>query len=167
MSDQDTPPPMDPNQGDNNPIEDAVDSASEAVDNAVDSVKEAAAAPSAAGIGLGQGKLGESDEKMMGMLAHILGAVTCIVGPLIIWLIKREESPFVNDQGKEALNFQITILIGYVVAAIVAMIPVVQCITVILYPAIGLASLILGILGGLEANKGKAYRYPFALRLVS
>ena len=66
-------------------------------------------------IGLGQGKLSQSDERTMGMLAHILGGVTNFLGPLIIWLIKKDESPFVNDQGKEALNFQITIAIGYVV----------------------------------------------------
>lgn len=123
--------------------------------------------PSTAGVGLGQGTLAESDEKTMSLLAHILGGVTCIVGPLIIWLIKKDESPFVNDQGKEALNFQITILLGYVVASIIAMIPVVQCIVVLLYPVIGIASLIFGVLGGLEANKGVAYRYPFAARFVS
>jgi len=125
------------------------------------------AAPSAAGVGLGQGKLGESDEKTMGMLSHILGAVTSFVGPLIIWMIKKDESPFVNDQGKEALNFQITVVIGYVVAMILTFVPLVGCVTVILFPALGIASLVFGILGGLDANKGKPYRYPFALRLIS
>lgn len=124
-------------------------------------------APSTAGVGLGQGKLGESDEKTMGMLAHILGGVTNFLGPLIIWLIKREESPFVNDQGKEALNFQITVAIGYVVLAVLSMIPVVGCFTSILMMLVWVAGLVFGILGGLEANKGKAYRYPFALRLIS
>jgi uncharacterized Tic20 family protein len=125
------------------------------------------AAPSAAGVALGQGKLGESDEKTMGMLSHILGAVTSFVGPLIIWMIKKDESPFVNDQGKEALNFQITVVIGYVVAMILSFVPLVGCVTVILFPALGIASLVFGILGGLDANKGKPYRYPFALRLIS
>jgi len=104
---------------------------------------------------------------MFGMLAHILGAVTSFVGPLVIWLIKKDESPFVNDQGKEALNFQITILIGYVVAGIVSVIPFIGCVGMILMPALGIVGLIFGILGGVEANKGVAYRYPFALRLVS
>lgn len=126
-----------------------------------------AAAPSTAAVGLGQGKLGESDERTMGMLAHILGAVTSFVGPLIIWLIKKDESPFVNDQGKEALNFQITVVIGYVVSLIMSFLPIVQCLAFLLYPAVWVASLVFGILGGLEANKGKAYRYPFALRLIS
>ena len=105
---------------------------------------------------------------MFGMLAHILGAVTSFVGPLVIWLIKKDESPFVNDQGKEALNFQITILIGYVVAGIVAWLPFIgPCAGGLLWAACLLLGLIFGILGGVEANKGVAYRYPFALRLIS
>ncbi len=54
------------------------------------------AAPPVGNVALGQGKLQEADEKVMGMLAHILGAVTSFLGPLIIWLIKKDESPFVE-----------------------------------------------------------------------
>lgn len=118
------------------------------------------------GITLGQGKLAENDEKTMSMLAHILGGVTSVVGPLLIWILKKEESPFVDDQGKEATNFQITMLIGYVAATILGVFTG-GCLSVILYPAVGIVSLIFAILGGLEANKGVAYRYPFALRLIS
>ena len=104
---------------------------------------------------------------MFGMLAHLLGALTSFIGPLVIWLIKKEESPFVDDQGKESLNFQITVLIGYVVALVLSFVPFVGCVSVFVFPAVGLASLIFGILGCVEANNGKAYRYPFALRLIS
>src|SRR5437868_1922887 len=52
------------------------------------------------------------EEKQMGMLAHLLGIIG-FVGPLIIWLIKKDQSPFVDDQGKEALNFHLTMLIAY------------------------------------------------------
>jgi uncharacterized Tic20 family protein len=82
-------------------------------------------------------------------------------------MIKKDESPFVNDQGKEALNFQITVVIAYVVSIIMGFIPVVQCVAFVFYPAVWVASLVFSILGGLEANKGNAYRYPFALRLIS
>jgi uncharacterized Tic20 family protein len=160
MSDQDTPPPMDASSSGN----DAPPPMGSGTPG-LGSVPTAA--PSTAGVGLGQGKLGESDEKTMGMLSHVLGIVTNFVGPLVIWLIKREESPFVNDQGKEALNFQITIAVGYVVSTILGFIPIVQCVAFLLYPALWVVSLVFGILGGLEANKGKAYRYPFALRLIS
>lgn len=146
---QDAPPPME------TPAADPVPAAEPAM----------SAAPGA--VGLGQGKLPENDEKTMGLLAHILGAVTCFVGPLIIWLIKKDESPFVNDQGKEALNFQITVLIGFVASAIISAIPVIGCVGGIAWMAVAVASLVFGILGGVEANKGIAYRYPFALRLIS
>lgn len=176
MSDQDTPPPMDDPMEDSSagqdspqdappPAESAPAEPAPAESSIADSIPMDA--PPTDGVGLGQGSLAENDEKTMGMLSHILGAVTCVVGPLVIWLIKKEESPFINDQGKEALNFQITVLIGWAVAAVLGFVPVVQCVAALLYPAIGIASLIFGILGGLEANKGVAYRYPFALRLVS
>jgi len=118
-------------------------------------------------VAIGQGKLTESEDKTFGMLAHLLGALTSFIGPLIIWLIKKDESPFVNDQGKEALNFQITIGIGYLSSFIVGMIPIVQLITCLIVPTVAVISLVFGILGCVEANKGKAYRYPFSLRLVN
>lgn len=123
-------------------------------------------APSTAGVGLGQGKASEADEKLFGMLAHLLGIVSSFIGALVIWQIKKEESPFVADQGKEALNFQITIAIGYVALMLLSFIPFVGCFTSIVILLVGVASLVFSILGGLDANKGKVYRYPFALRLV-
>ncbi len=160
MSDQDTPPPMDsPSSGNDAPPP---------VDPGLPGLGGLPTAPPpVGGVGLGQGRLPESDERTMGMLAHILGGVTNFLGPLIIWLIKKDESPFVNDQGKEALNFQITVAIGYLVLAVLSFIPVVGCVTSILMMAVWIAGLVFGILGGLEANKGKVYRYPFALRLIS
>ncbi len=115
---------------------------------------------------LERGQMSGSDEKTMGMLAHLLGGITSIVGPLVIWAIKKDESPFVNDQGKEAMNFQITVLIAYVVVGILGALTG-GCASVILGPVVGVVSLIFAILGGLEANKGIIYRYPFALRLIS
>jgi len=123
-------------------------------------------APSTAGVALGQGKTSEADEKLLAMLAHLLGIVSSFIGALVIWQIKKEESPFVTDQGKEALNFQITIAIGYVALMLLSFIPVVGCFTSIVMLLVGVASLVFSIIGGLDANKGKVYRYPFALRLV-
>lgn len=160
MSEQDTPPPMGSSSSGND-APPPMGSGSSGFGGLP------TAAPSTVGVGLGQGKLGEADEKLMGMLAHLLAIVSGFVGPLIIWLIKKDESPFVNDQGKEALNFQITVTIGYVVMLVLSFVPFVGCFTSILMLLIGVASIIFSILGGLEANKGKAYRYPFALRLVS
>jgi hypothetical protein len=112
------------------------------------------AAPEAGGV--------SKEDKTMAMLAHLLGIVTSFIGALIIWLVKKDESPFVDDQGKEALNFQITILIAYAVATVLS----VLLIGFLLYPIIWIANLILCILAGIKANEGQMYRYPFALRLI-
>ncbi|MEX0654928.1 MAG: DUF4870 domain-containing protein [Phycisphaeraceae bacterium] len=76
--------------------------------------------------------------------------------------MKKDESKFVDDQGKEAMNFQIVILIGYVVAF--ALTPV--CIGFLILPIVWLLAVIFGILAGMKANEGVYYRYPFALRLI-
>jgi len=168
MSEQDNIPPSEGNETE--PEKPLAETVSENVTSAAEStaaaVGSATEPPSTAGTALGLGKMQPSEEKTMGMLAHVLGGVTCIVGPLIIWLIKKEESPFVDDQGKEALNFQITVGIGYVAATVIGMIPFGACISALLFPAIWIVSLVFAIIGGLAANKGEVYRYPFALRFV-
>lgn len=103
-----------------------------------------------------------SDEKTMGMLCHLLGIFTGFLGPLIIWLVKKDSSPFVNDQGKEALNFQITVVICYIVAMLSCFI----AIGVVLVPVVIIGALVFAILATLQANKGVRYRYPFAIRLI-
>lgn len=180
MSEQDNTPPSEDNAPGQQqpPVEPASGSSSESIAENVSETVSAAAESAAAAVGsatepppgggatLGLGKSQPSEEKTMGMLAHILGGVTNIIGPLIIWLIKKEDSPFVDDQGKEALNFQITIMIGYVASAILTMVPVIGCVFSLLYVALIIVSLVFAIIGGLAANKGEVYRYPFALRFV-
>src|SRR5438105_4208934 len=65
-----------------------------------------------------QGPLPNKDETTMAMLCHLLAIFTHFLGPLLIWLIKKDSSPFVDDQGKESLNFQITMLIADAVGAV-------------------------------------------------
>jgi uncharacterized Tic20 family protein len=98
----------------------------------------------------------------MAMLAHLLGIFTGFLGPLIIWLIKKDQSAFVNDQGKEALNFQITFIIAYIACALL-MFVVIGC---FLLPVVIICNIVFCILGAMAANKGTAYRYPFAIRLI-
>ena len=108
--------------------------------------------------------LSEHDARTMAMLAHLLGIVSGFIGALVIWLIMRERSEFVNDQGKEALNFQLTLLIAWVVAMVLA---VVTCgVGAVLLPLVWLASLIFCLLMGLKANKGEKARYPVCIRLI-
>ena len=108
------------------------------------------------------------DAKLFGMLCHLAALAGFvipfgnIIGPLVIWLIKKDEFPFVDDQGKESLNFQITMAIAGVICIALAFV----LIGLILAPLLFLAWVILTILGAVKANSGEKHRYPFAIRLV-
>lgn len=95
------------------------------------------------------------------LLAQFTGLI--IIAPLVMWLIKRGESPFLDDHGKEALNFQISLLIYYIVSAIL-------CAIVVGIPLL-LATWILGlvgmIMGAVAANRGEYFRYPMTIRMIS
>ena len=106
--------------------------------------------------------LSDSDSRMWAMLAHIGGALLSWIVPLVVWLVMKDRSRFVEEQSKEALNFQITLFIAHVIAGFLWVI----IIGMVLTPLIAIAGLVFGIIGGLAANKGEAYRYPFALRLI-
>ena len=105
-----------------------------------------------------------SDERTLGILSHILAIVPGIgiFGPLVIWLIKKDESQFVSENAKESLNFQITIIIGYVIGFILLAIFIGAFILAIL----GILNLILVIIATIKTSENKIYRYPFNLRLI-
>lgn len=103
-----------------------------------------------------------TDDRNLAMLAHLLGIVSGFVGALIIWLIKKDQSAYVDEQGKEALNFQITMLIAFVGAWILMFI----LIGMLLMPLLLIANLVLCILAALAASKGEHYKYPLAIRLL-
>ena len=110
-----------------------------------------------------------SDEKTWGMLAHLSSLAGFVVpfgnvlGPLVVWLVKKDTMPFVSDQGKEALNFNITVAL----AAIVSFILMFVIVGFLLIAVVAVGWLVLTILACIEANKGVAYRYPFTLRLIN
>ncbi|MFZ3155212.1 DUF4870 domain-containing protein [Pseudomonas sp.] len=85
-----------------------------------------------------------------------------LLGPLIVWQIKKDLDPFVDAQGKEALNFQISVAL----AALLCFLLMVVVIGFPLLVLVGIAALVLTIIAGIKANEGQAYRYPFAWRLV-
>ena len=85
-----------------------------------------------------------------------------IIGPLIFWQIKKDESEFIADQGKESLNFQISIILYSIIAAFL----ILFIIGIPLLIAILAFDLIMIIIAGLKANEGQRYRYPLTLRLV-
>jgi len=102
------------------------------------------------------------DAKTMGMLCHLLGIT--MIGTLIIWLIKKDEHPFIDQEGKEATNFQILIFIAYIVCGVIS---VVTCgIGSILYLPVWACAVIFCVLGGLKAKEGEAYRYPVNIRFI-
>ncbi|MFI7421018.1 DUF4870 domain-containing protein [Nonomuraea sp. NPDC049684] len=104
-----------------------------------------------------------SDDTTMAMLAHLLGLLVSWVGPLVIYLMKKDESPYVRDQAAEALNFQITMFIGYAVAIVLSLVLV----GLLLFPIIWIVSLIFHVQAAIATNRGENYRYPFAIRLVT
>lgn len=98
----------------------------------------------------------------MAMLCHLLGLFTAFLGPLILWLLKKDEDAFIDRQGKEALNFQITVMIASAIGGITAFL----CIGFILLAIVGIGDLILCIMACMATSKGEDYRYPVALRLI-
>lgn len=100
----------------------------------------------------------------MASMAHWLSILISFIGPLIIWLTKGEQDKFVKDHAVESLNFNITLVIGYVIAVILMM--VTFGLLFFLPTLVWIAGLIFQIQGAMAANKGQTYRYPFALRLV-
>jgi uncharacterized Tic20 family protein len=86
-----------------------------------------------------------------------------VIGPLIIWLIKKDTMPLVNQHGKEALNFQITVLIAFLISAVLTII----LIGFLLMVVVGIGALVLTIMAAVKVANGQAdYRYPWALRLI-
>jgi len=96
------------------------------------------------------------------------GSIGFFIGPLVIWLMKKDTMPFVDDQAKEALNFAITISIACVALVMLTILSlgIGALLTIPVMMAIGIAALVMIIIAAIKANDGVAYRYPFALRLV-
>jgi|SRR5580704_765216 uncharacterized Tic20 family protein len=103
-----------------------------------------------------------SDEKTLAVLSHILALVGGFIAPLIIYLIKKDESKFVGDHAKESLNFQITLFLSFIVCFILVFV----LIGIFLIWILSIAALILIIVATIRASEGKIYRYPFNLRLI-
>ena len=103
-----------------------------------------------------------------GLLTSAIGGWGFFLGPLVIWLMKKDSMPFVADQAKEALNFNITVSAIFLVLLILGVLTLGLgfLLTVPIILVVGLAALVLIIIAAIKANEGVAYRYPFALRLV-
>jgi|ERR1043166_4133999 uncharacterized Tic20 family protein len=105
--------------------------------------------------------MSKKDERMMAMFCHLGGILGGFILPLVIWLVKREESRYIDYHGKEALNFQITMLIAHFVAGFFA------CFTFGLTTLVVLAlSITFCVIASTAANNGEYYRYPMTIRFI-
>lgn len=116
----------------------------------------------------GPGPTIKPEERQMAVFTHLAALAGFviplgnIIGPLVMWLIKKDTMPFVDDQGKEALNFNITVAIAGVVCCILFLI----VIGYFLLVALAVVWFIFVIIATVQASEGVAYRYPFSLRIV-
>ncbi|HDZ88458.1 MAG TPA: DUF4870 domain-containing protein, partial [Nitrospirae bacterium] len=85
-----------------------------------------------------------------------------IIVPLILWLTKKDEYPLVDDQGKEAINFQISMTLYYIISSIL----ILAFIGVLMLIGLSVFNLIVVIIASVKANKGEKYRYPLCIRFV-
>lgn len=122
-----------------------------------------------------------AEERQWALFAHLsiliggfltsgwAGSIGTFIGPLVIWLMKKDTMPFVSDQAKEALNFAITIAIVCMALLLLTLLSlgIAALLTIPVLLVVGLGSLVLVIMAAVKANEGVAYRYPFAIRLVS
>ncbi len=115
------------------------------------------------------------EEKRWAMLCHLLSfagylvppgnivfPLINILAPLVVWLLKREEMPFVDYNGKEVLNFQISLIIYRAIAFILALILIGFVFLYILF----VFNLIVTIVAAIKASQGEYYRYPFSIRFI-
>lgn len=106
----------------------------------------------------------DKDSRNLAMLAHLLGIFSGFLGPLIIWLLKKDQNAYVDDQAKEALNFQITVMIA--IAGITAFAIVTCGYGGLLFFAIPILQVVLGVIAAKSASAGEYFRYPLAIRLL-
>jgi uncharacterized Tic20 family protein len=115
------------------------------------------------------GPSASADERTWAMIAHfsalaafIAPPIGGVLGPLVVWLAKREHSAFASEAAKEAMNFNIAVLLGYLVCALLIFV----FIGFLLGAALFVFWLVMTVVAGIKASEGVHYRYPVSLRLV-
>lgn len=116
----------------------------------------------------------DANEKQFALFVHLSALLGFfipfgnIIAPLVLWQVKKNESAFIDDQGKEAVNFNLTLLLvglGLVILTLITF-GIGALLTVPLGLALGVIWLVFAILAGMKANEGVVYRYPYILRLI-
>ena len=110
----------------------------------------------------------DKEQRTWAMLCHLSALAGFIIpmgsliGPLVVWLVKKEEMPLVAEHGLKSINFQITMLIAYIICFILMF----AVIGLILLPIVAIFSFIMVVVGAIKANDGKPFSYPFSLNLI-
>ena len=104
-----------------------------------------------------------NDDKNIATVTHLGGTVFSFIPSLIVWILKKDDSAYIGDQAKEALNFQITMLIAQFIAGVL----VVILVGFVLIGLIWIINIVFCIIAAISTSKGETYRYPFCLRLIN
>lgn len=104
-----------------------------------------------------------NDDKNIATVTHLGGTVFSFLPSLIVWILKKDDSAYLADQAKEALNFQITVLLAYIAAGVLSWI----LIGLLFFPIIWIVSIVFCIIAAIATSKGETYRYPLCLRLIN
>ncbi|MDP1659869.1 MAG: DUF4870 domain-containing protein [Methylotenera sp.] len=104
-----------------------------------------------------------NDDKNIATITHLGGTVFSFVPALIVWILKKDDSEYISDQAKEALNFQITVLLAYFISWVLAWILIGFVFMLIIW----VFNIVLSIIAAISTSKGETYRYPFTLRLIN
>ena len=105
-----------------------------------------------------------NDDKNIVTITHLAGTIFSFIPALIVWILKKNDSAYIADQAKEALNFQITVAIAlFVCGSILSWV----LIGLMIMPIIWLANIVICIIAAISTSKGETYRYPLCLRLIN
>ncbi|MDI1309240.1 MAG: DUF4870 domain-containing protein [Methylotenera sp.] len=104
-----------------------------------------------------------SDDKNIATITHIGGTIFSFVPALIVWILKKDNNAYLADQSREALNFQVTMVLAYMVAGVLSWI----LIGLLFFPVIWVLNIVFCIIAAISTSKGENYRYPFSLRLIN
>jgi uncharacterized Tic20 family protein len=104
-----------------------------------------------------------ANDRNIAVLTHLGGIFFSFLPGLIVWLLKKDENPYIGEQAREALNFQISVLLAYMVCSILVFI----LIGFVLLAIVWLANIVLCIVASSKTSQGEKYRYPFTLRLIN
>lgn len=153
---------------DTEPVEEAQTEPVEASGPETVTTEPAVEAPSGTADDTGGRRMDDQDARNWAVGAHLAGlsslvGIPGVIGVLVVWLIKKDDHPLVDQHGKEALNFQISLLIYAVISGVLVLLLV----GLLLLGVVFIFGLVMPIIAAVKTSNGEDYRYPLTLRLIS